>query len=127
MATLFRKTRATLEDLKSIENNAELTTEPGPDSHDIGINAELLSDLETLALKVETDLEGKKPLHRQVFQINDQTNSFDSRESRNHRYQDFDLQPIQRFPQAPVSIVCRFCSPWIGLVWPLLHLHLRFR
>ncbi|KAJ5779593.1 hypothetical protein N7457_007313 [Penicillium paradoxum] len=56
MATLFRKTRATLQDLDSIGSDPGLRPGSEPNSLDIGVDEDLLGGLENLTLKVENDL-----------------------------------------------------------------------
>lgn len=62
MATLFRKVKTALQDLNSIENDTETGAEVGSDSMN-PVNplasTELLDELESLAHKAETDVQGR--------------------------------------------------------------------
>lgn len=59
MATLFRRVKTALQDLNSIENDTETGAEVGSDSMNPVASTELLDELESLAHKAETDLQGK--------------------------------------------------------------------
>lgn len=59
MTTLFRKVKTALQDLNSIEDDIETGAEVGSDSMDPVASTELLDELESLAHKAETDLQGK--------------------------------------------------------------------
>lgn len=59
MATLFRKVKTALQDLNSIENDIETGAEVASDSMNPVASTELLGELESLAHKAETDLQGK--------------------------------------------------------------------
>jgi ubiquitin carboxyl-terminal hydrolase 25/28 len=61
VATLFRRVKTALQDVDSIENDAETGAGTGveSDSMDAVASTELLDKLECLANKAETDLQGK--------------------------------------------------------------------
>jgi hypothetical protein len=64
MTTLFRRVKTALQDLNSIENDTETGAEVGSDSMNPVASTELLDELESLAHKAETDLQGKSSASR---------------------------------------------------------------
>lgn len=59
MATLFRRVKTALQDVDSFENDTETGAEVGSDSINVVAGTGLLDELESLAHKAETDLQGK--------------------------------------------------------------------